>query len=331
MVSYLKNRIGKLLRRRSAGRAGQRPEMIIVEPTNRCNLNCPFCLVGLQNQLGTAEHDKIPRGFGFMDFGLYEKIVQDAVDFGIHRMQLHFQGEALLHKQFPDMVGLAKQYGMSTQVFTNGLALTEEYIDRIIQSGLDSMRFSVDGVSKETYEQNRVGGDYEKVFNNMKMMAEHARGSRTRVEWQFIVMRNNEHELQRAQEIARGIGIPFIAKTFAESVPDLMPADPKYRRNLKPKPCTDICHSVAVFWNGDVVPCCYDLIGKETMGNIGEQTLTQIWNSERYVNFRSRVDNAANDPDGEPELCKTCLKWGHVQPLHPGQSITTVNLETEDV
>jgi radical SAM protein with 4Fe4S-binding SPASM domain len=331
LAGNIKNRLGRLLRRRSASRAGQRPETIVVEPTNRCNLNCPFCLVGLQNQLGTAEHDKIPRGFGFMDFGLYEKIVQEAVDFGIRRMQLHFQGEPLLHKQFPDMVGLARQHGMSTQVFTNGMALTEEYIDRIIQSGLDSMRFSVDGASKETYEQNRVGGDFEKVFNNMRMMVERARGSRTRLEWQFIVMRNNEHELQRAQKVAREIGIPFIAKTFAESVPELMPANPKYRRNLQAKPCTDIYRSIGVFWNGDVVPCCYDLIGKEIMGNIGEQTLAEIWNSEKYVDFRRRVDNAVNDPDSEPELCKTCLKWGHVQPPHRGQSITTVNLEAEDV
>ena len=331
MAGNIKNRLGRLLGRRSAGRLGQRPETIVVEPTNRCNLNCPFCLVGLQNQLGTAEHDKIPRGFGFMDFGLYEKILRDAVDFGIRRMQLHFQGEPLLHKQFPDMVSLAKQHGMSTQVFTNGMALTEEYIGRIVESGLDSMRFSVDGASKETYEQNRVGGDFDKVFSNMKMMVERARGSQTRVEWQFIVMSNNEHELQRAQETAREIGIPFIAKTFAESVPELMPADTKYRRHLQPKPCTDIYRSVGVFWNGDVVPCCYDLIGKEIMGNIQEQTLSEIWNSEKYVDFRRRVDNAVNNPDDEPELCRTCLKWGHVKPLRPGQSMTTVNLKAEDV
>jgi radical SAM protein with 4Fe4S-binding SPASM domain len=331
VIVNLKNRISRLLGRKPLDRVGRRPETLVVEPTNRCNLNCPFCLVGLQNQLGSAEHSKIPRGFGFMDFGLYEKIVKDAVDFGTKKIQLHFQGESLLHKQFPEMIRLAKQYGMSTQVFTNGLLLTMEYIDSIIQSGLDNMRFSVDGASDETYKQNRVGGDFEKVLDNMKMMTEHARGSGTRVEWQFIVMRNNEHELNKAQQMAREIGVPFIAKTFAESVPELTPDNPKYRRNLLPKPCTDIYRAVAIFWNGDVVPCCYDLVGKEIMGNIGERTLSQIWDSAKYAAFRYRVDNAGRNPDDEPELCKTCLKWGHVQPLRPGQGTTTVKIETEDV
>ncbi len=309
---------------------GMRPKMLTVELTNRCNLNCPYCLVGLQNQLGSAEHSKIPRCFGFMSLELYKKIINDAVELGIEKMQLHFQGEALLHKQFPDMVGLAKQHGMWTQVFTNGLLLTEEYIDRIIQSGLDNMRFSVDGASKETYEQNRVGGNFDQVLQNMKLMVEHVKGTGTRIEWQFIVMHNNEHELHKARQMAKEIGISFIAKTFADSVPGLVPHNPKYQRNLQPKPCTDIYRTIAVFWNGDVVPCCYDLEGKEIMGNFKEQTLSEIWSSPRYTAFRYRVDNARRDPEGEPELCKSCLKWGHAGRLRPGQNTTAINLDNED-
>lgn len=55
-----------------------RPKMLSVELTNRCNLNCPFCLVGVQNQLESTEHDLLPRGFGFMNFELYENIAVDA-------------------------------------------------------------------------------------------------------------------------------------------------------------------------------------------------------------------------------------------------------------
>ncbi len=331
MIRNLKNQLGRLLTGGSVSKPDQRLRMLTVEPTNRCNLNCPFCLVGLQNRLGSAEHDLLPRGFGYMDFGLYQKIVRDAVEFGIDKMQLHFQGEPLLHEQFPDMVRLAKQHGMSTQVFTNGLLLTEEYIDRIIQSGLDNMRFSVDGASKETYEQNRVGGNFEQVLQNMKLMAERVRGTGTRVEWQFIVMRNNERELHKARQMAKEIGIPFIAKTFAESVPELVPRNPKYRRNLQPKPCTDIYRCICIFWNGDVVPCCYDLEGKEIMGNVGKETLGQIWTSPKYAGFRRNVDNVRYDPEGEPELCRNCLKWGQVDQLRPGQSTTTVKLNSEDV
>lgn len=55
-----------------------RPKMLSVWLSNRCNLNCPFCLAELQNQLESTGHDLLPRGFGFMDFELYENIVMDA-------------------------------------------------------------------------------------------------------------------------------------------------------------------------------------------------------------------------------------------------------------
>ena len=38
------------------------PKMLSIEPTSRCNLNCPFCLVGQQNSLESTEHDLLPRG-----------------------------------------------------------------------------------------------------------------------------------------------------------------------------------------------------------------------------------------------------------------------------
>src|SRR5688500_19592955 len=104
---------------------GKRPKMISVEVTSRCNLNCPFCLVGMQNQLASTEHDLLPRGLGTMERDLYEKIVKDSLAFGIEKMQLHFQREPLLHTNIHDMVATAKEAGLATQMFTNGLPLTE--------------------------------------------------------------------------------------------------------------------------------------------------------------------------------------------------------------
>jgi len=290
-----------------------RPQMLSIEPTNRCNLSCPFCLAGLQNQLESTRHDLLPRDFGFMDFRLYQKIVMDAVAFDIKKMQLHFQGESLLHKGFPDIVKLAKEHGMYTQVFTNGLVLTEDYADRIIESGLDLMRFSVDGASEETYQQNRVGGKFERVYKNMQMMVERANSSRSSIPlvWQFIALRNNEHEIEKARRMAQDIGIDFFVKTYAVTDPELAPLNPKHQRKLHIKPCTDIYRSIFVYWNGDVVACCYDQTGENVVGNLGESTLEEIWEDSAYVELRRRIDNASWDSDNEPNMCKSCLKWSH--------------------
>ncbi|HEX9819374.1 MAG TPA: radical SAM protein [Methylomirabilota bacterium] len=315
---YLKDTIKKvagtlgipLPRRRLRGR---RPRMLSVEVTSRCNLNCPFCLVGMQNQLPSTEHDLLPRGLGTMELDLHRKILGDAVAFGIDKMQLHFQGEPLLHKQLPEMVRLAKDRGLLTQMFTNGLPLTEPMADRLLDAGLDMLRFSVDGVSEEVYQKNRVGGQFWRVRRNMAMMAQRARQRRSpiRLEWQMIAMRNNEHEIDAARAMSAELGLNFFVKTFAVTDPDAVPRDQRYQRQLHLKPCLDIYRAIFVYYNGDVVPCCYDIAGKAIVGNLGRQSLTEVWNSAAYVDLRRRIDGAGRRPDEEPELCRSCLKWGH--------------------
>lgn len=290
---------------------GSRPTLLSIEPTSRCNLNCPFCLVGQQNNLESTEHDLLPRKLGDMEWSLYEKIVKDAVDFGIELIQLHFQGEPLLYKRFPDMVREAKRQGLKTQAFTNGLPLTPRKAEAIVRAGLDHLRFSVDGASQEIYELNRVGGQFKKVYRNMAMMVETAKKHNSDIDlmWQFIAMKNNEHEIEIARELARTIDIPFFVKTFAESVPDLVPESKNLRRQLHYKPCTDIYRAAFVFYTGEVVVCCYDLAGEYVVGDLREQTLEEVWNSETYQRVRERIDNALMNPDDEPEICKNCLKW----------------------
>ena len=113
---YIPDRLKKIVRnivqpdgapRQKLG-PGSKPKTLTIEPTARCNLNCPFCLVGQQNSLESTEHDLLPRSMGDMEWSLFEKIVVDAVNFGIEKLQLHFQGEPLLYKQFSDMVRVAK-------------------------------------------------------------------------------------------------------------------------------------------------------------------------------------------------------------------------------
>ena len=64
-----------------------------------------------------------------------------------------------------------------------------------------------------------------------------------------------------------------------------------------------------VYWNGDVVPCCYDLEGNEIMGNLKDNTMEEIWNGEKYKNFRKRLKKSVFKPEIQPEFCKGCLKY----------------------
>lgn len=69
--------------------------------------------------------DLPPRGLRDVEWSLYEKTLVDAVDFGMNKIQPHFQGEPLLYKRFSDMVRAAKAKGLYTQAFTTDPLLPE--------------------------------------------------------------------------------------------------------------------------------------------------------------------------------------------------------------
>ena len=307
---------------------------IVIELTNRCNLNCPYCLVGMQEEQKSVAHSDLKRSLGMMEMSLAEKVIKDAKELGISEVMLTFQGEPLLHKSFVDFIKLSKkkEYDLKTIVFTNGLLLNPVLSREIVRAGLYSIRFSIDGASEETYQLNRVGGQFGKAFQNMEDMAriKKEEESELRIEWQFLILANNEHEIddegkklvnEKLVNKINKIGVKFFPKRFAESIPELAPRNPKCRRALKQKPCTDIYEMLCVYWNGDVVPCCYDVSGKEIMGNVNNNTIKEIWNSPQYVQFRKRVKQAVRYPKQEPQLCKTCLRWASLDKINSNQEV----------
>lgn len=270
-------------------------------------------MVGMQNELvrktGTASHDLMTRLQGMMSKEVFEAVVKNLADFGIKKVYLHFQGEPFLNPLTISFAQMLKQKRFEVGIFTNGLVLSDALIKQLADCEIDLIRFSVDGASQETYGKNRVGGDFKRVYEIMRKTVSVHQGKPTRIEWQFLALKNNEHEIEKATAMAREIGIHFFVKGFRETDPALRPVNPKYQSVYLKKPCKDIYHQIGIYWNGDVVPCCYDTDGKEIMGNITRTALRDIWNDQRYKDFRSKVDRAARVPEGDPGICKTCLRW----------------------
>lgn len=303
----------KQIKNKLRERIFKKPSQVILETTNSCNLNCPYCMVGMQNELvarhGNAAHNLMTRPIGFMTEETFKLVHNELKQFGIKKVYLHFQGEPLLNKLTPYFAQILKEDGFEVGIFTNGQAFNDRNIEELATARIDLIRFSVDGASEETYQQNRVGGKFEKVYKNMEKVALAHNGKKTRIEWQFLALRNNEHEIEKAREMAEKLGIHLFVKGYRVTDPDLIPVNDRFKSKFIAKPCTDIYHQVGIYWNGDVVSCCYDVDGKEIMGNLHNSSLIEIWNSEKYASFRQSIDGYAKSPENEPQICKNCLRW----------------------
>jgi len=76
------------------------------------------------------------------------------------------------------------------------------------------------------------------------------------------------------------------------------------------RPCFMSSESAFIDWNGSVMPCCdtrSDVVAHSgaVLGNINEDSLQRILNSERAADFRYRTRCGG---EGMPSVCKTCSR-----------------------
>jgi len=276
------------------------PPLLMVEPTNTCNLKCPLCPTGN----GTLRRRK-----GFMDLGTFRAVIDELR--GKTMMLLMWnQGEPFLHGQFLDMVRHAADAGMYTMVSTNGHYFSDP--EAIVRSGMDTLIVSLDGATAETYERYRVGGKFSTVIAGTRAVIEAKKklGSKTPiVQVQFLLFKHNEREIQAVQQLAADLRADKITYKTAqvysqEDVEAFLPEREELRRyevhgsefSLRtgqtgvPNKCRQLWLEPVLNWDGTISPCCFDKHGDFLMGSYGDgETLRSIWTSGRFNAFRRRV------------------------------------------
>ncbi|MBM4267902.1 MAG: radical SAM protein [Deltaproteobacteria bacterium] len=207
---------------------GGHPYWLTLDPSNFCQLHCPFCPTGA---------NKGTRNKAMMDFDHFKKFM-DRVGPYVIRMELMNWGESLFNRRLPDMIAEAKRHGISLELHENFNHVSEETVEKLVRSGLDVISISVDGLTQETYERYRVGGRLESVLANLETLVRkrHELASPTpRIIWQFLVFRHNEHEVDRVEEFARARGAddvrikPPYLPTDEPFLAAWMPRDPRFQ------------------------------------------------------------------------------------------------------
>jgi len=269
-----------------------------IDTTNICQLKCPLCHTGL----GTIHRDQ-----GIMHFDTYTKTIDQMKDYCVW-LTLYSWGEPFLNRRIHEFVAYAHQKKIATIISTNlNKPLTPEMAENIIKAGLDVMIISVDGITQEVYEKYRVGGRLDRVMDNIKLLVQKKRelGSATpHLEWQFIVMRQNEHQMEGAKQLAVDLAVDaliFKKVDFPHGMDDDQEAErwlprehPEYLRDspfLKAykedgRRCWRLWRTAVVNWDGGFAPCCYLTDKSEDFGEVTVSPIKEIWNNDNYNTAR---------------------------------------------
>ena len=126
------------------------PYVIFIDPCSACNFQCTFCPTGdlkLMKDIGRYQ--------GNLSLDDFKKIIRDIEEFDqpVKVLRLYKDGEPLLNKQLGNMIKIAKASKNITVVdtTTNGLLLTKEKSEELINAGLDLINISVDGLDNDQF------------------------------------------------------------------------------------------------------------------------------------------------------------------------------------
>ena len=136
------------------------PRNIFIEVTNHCNLLCETC----PRTFNTYEE---PKTLGWGDF---LRIVEQFPH--MERAVLHGIGEPLINKDLPRIIAHLKSRGVYVLFNTNATLLDEAWSRKLIESGLDELRVSIDGADPKTYALIRGAPLFHKVLKNLKRFVE---------------------------------------------------------------------------------------------------------------------------------------------------------------
>jgi len=277
------------------------PIKLHVEPTSLCNL--PQSL----DEVQMSET-------GFMEMDLYRSIIDQARG-TVREINLFFRGESFLHKQIFEMIRICEGAGIVAHISTNATMLTEDYIRQLLDSGLSKLTISFDAGQKELYEKMRKGAKFERTLRNTLMLLHEKllrESSKPYVAMQVIQLFGGDRSVQPKvpDDFKRRFeGLPvdewdtFWAHGWAGTMgngKDGYQAAPHGQNYF---PCNWIWKSMAIYWDGTVPACCADFTNEQIVGDLNEDSLSDIWNGPEFQAIRrAHVSGQLDDYS----LCRNC-------------------------
>jgi radical SAM protein with 4Fe4S-binding SPASM domain len=254
---------------------------LIIEPTNTCNLRCTFCFVT----------EGITRDEGFMDLKLFKKVIDDTPD--LEHLCMHNWGEPLLHKEIFEMFDYAHKSGVKHIVMnTNGTLLTDKMINKIIESPLNIIRFSIDG-SADTFKRIR-GVELQKIKENILRLkkAKEAKRPELSMGVVFTVEEDTQEDVEEYIE-------------HWKTIVDHVRTQPKLIQSPRSEPCPEPFGKdygkLVVLWDGTVIPCCVDYNATLKLGNANSDRVSDLWNNSEIKALRNQ-----HEKEDYPKVCVNC-------------------------
>lgn len=269
------------------------PISMQIDPASLCNFKCSFCPTGDPHLIKASG-----RGQMFMKLDLFEKIMEDVAKFSrpLKVLKLFKDGEPMLNPQFLDMVKAAKRIGTIDRIETtsNGSKLGPGFNEKLVESGIDRVVLSIEGVTSERYLKfARVKFDFDAFVEKVRHLYSIRGDLKIHIK---TVAQNLDYSIGEDRlffdtfgPISDGI---FIENTVASwpsfAVKDAVhkDIDAYGRETVHKEICPYLFYSLSINADGIVSPCCVDWNRELAIGDLKTESVMDIWNGEKLRALR---------------------------------------------
>lgn len=289
------------------------PRQLAISLTNRCNLKCIMCFFHSVEYKKTQKTDFVKK-----TYSLSSDIVYEAINYAIqNNCEIDFTspGEVLLDDRIYTFIEYARKNGAKRVGFTsNATLLNRKNSDKLIDSGITYICFSIDGANDATYKRIR-GVDLNEVEQNVIYFIESAVRKQADVEINLncVLLKEVKNEVDMYQKKWEPY---FKYMNYISFSKEIFVDDSGFHTENMPKnrySCGwPFVNMLNIYPNGKVGSCCAmsTTLGRNEVyvGDITKNTLDEIWNSKlmnilRKENLEMKFEHF--------KICESCIEWAN--------------------
>ena len=264
-----------------------------------CNHRCNFC--------SNSDERTIKYQTSLEEF---RKVMGNVLQYvETNELGLSAKGEVLVNKEFTQIVRATKEEFHIPYVYisSNGALMDEKKAIEIIEAGLDSIKFSINALDKESYHQVHKVDDFDKVIANFKTLLKlkKERYPKLKLFLSSVIDKTKE-------ELEEGFRELFQEYFDLIDAISLYPITytPKFEKVQNDKKITTKCsipfNELYINSDGTLGLCCKDYFDEINFGSLLENDFMDIYNSKSFKEVRE-MHEKSEFPDGH--LCKNCLLY----------------------
>lgn len=280
------------------------PLTVGFEMVNRCNLSCVMCYtVNHTAPKSALSEDQI------------SAVLAEGRKNSLPAVIIGLGSEPLLYKKIRDVFTAVRDAGvMDVFLNTNGVLLTPELSEFLVETGVTRVQVSLDAATRETFKAVRGKDELDLIEGNIRALADarlRAGKELPVIRVSFCVQDINAHEREAFTAKWRDTVdyVDFQALSDFDYVDEVGKTgeierlkDTAKHTHLKETHCPLPFNSLHVWANGDITPCCVFYGKNLVMGNINEQTLEDVWNGAPIRALRQEFVDGNLNPN-----CRICL------------------------